>query len=161
MTKVRPIEIEAQLTYATALLAGCLYLFYELFTFSKETGWEGIFQLMIAIMAMIGLQFVVLGMSLHIYFRGHWMAQAMVERWKAKRLKERTEERRVGDGAGDDVEGSQAVDDTESAHEAKNETKDEYETKDDNETKMITKRKMITNRKRRVKRERAREKASV
>ena len=86
MTNNRPIELEAQLSYATALLAACLYLFYELFTFTKETGWEGIFQLMIAIMAMVGLQLVVLGMGLHIYFRGHWMAQAMVEQWKSKRV---------------------------------------------------------------------------
>ena len=86
MTDNRPIELEAQLSYATALLAACLYLFYELFTFTKETGWEGIFQLIIAIMAMVGLQLVVLGMGLHIYFRGHWMAQAMVEQWKSKRV---------------------------------------------------------------------------
>ncbi len=85
MTDRRPIEIEAQLTYATALLAGCLYIFYEIFVFTKETGWDGLLQLFIAIQVLVGLQLVIIGMGLHIYFRGHWMAQAMVERWKEGR----------------------------------------------------------------------------
>lgn len=81
----QPMELEAQLTYATALMAGCIYILYELVTFSKETGWEGLFQLTVVLFAMTGLELVIGGMALHIYFRGHWMALAMVANWKDRR----------------------------------------------------------------------------
>ena len=84
MRRHRSIELEAQLSYATALTAGCLYFYYKLYTYTKSTGWEGLAQLGIALFAMVGLQLVVFGMGLHIYFRGHWMARAMVENWKLK-----------------------------------------------------------------------------
>ncbi len=74
-----PVELEAQLTYATALMAGCLWIAWEIADYGRHTGWDGLLTLFLALGAMTSLQIVVLGMGAFIFYRGHWMAAAMMD----------------------------------------------------------------------------------
>lgn len=89
----RRVDLEAELTFATALLAGALYLYYLLANFTSNPGWDGVLSYLVACYAMAALMLLVLGMAVTIVYRGHWMALALVEDYK---------DRRKGDGAGEE-----------------------------------------------------------
>lgn len=81
----RRVDLEAELTFASALLAGALYLHYLLASYTSETGWDGVVSYLVACFGMASLLMLVLGLAVTIVYRGHWIALALVEDFKARR----------------------------------------------------------------------------